>query len=84
MAKWRKTVNIKPLIGKDASDSGAQEAARNIRNLLQTKLMDELNYDHSLMDIVDAFEAVRTCEDFNQVLTGLYDWADDQRVWLGL
>lgn len=84
MANWKRTVNIKPLIGEDSSDSGAQECARNISALLQDKLMDLLTHDGDLMGIVDGFEAVETCDDVNDTLDSLYDWADQNRIWLGL
>ena len=84
MSKWKRMVNIKPLIGEDSSDSGAQECARNISALLQDKLMDLLTHDNDLADIVDAFGAVETCDDVNSALDELYDWADHNLIWLGL
>lgn len=82
--RWRKTVNIKPFIGEDTSDTGAQTAARNVRALLQEQLQSDLNVSAELRNIIDAFGSVVTCDDFNGSLEALYDWADDNRVWLGL
>ncbi len=83
MKKWKRTVNIKPFITGDSSDSGAQECARGIRETLLNTLMDDLTHDVELMAIVDDFEAVETCVDANHALDSLYDWADDNSVWLG-
>lgn len=55
---------------------------------------DDDRYDEDLLEIVEGMEALRpdsyedepafsALEDLNNMLEGLYDWADSKRVWLG-
>lgn len=56
---------------------------------------DSDDCDETLLEIVEGMECLRPdsyanesdgytpLEDLNNMLAGLYDWADDKRVWLG-
>ena len=81
MARWTKTVNIKPFITEDDSDVAARRCATGIRALLVENVID---YDYDFQSILDDLEAVETCEDVSYTLNALYDWADANNVWLGL
>ena len=81
MTRWTKTVNIKPLITKDDSDTAAKTCATGIRALLVEHVID---YDYDFQMILDDLEAAENCEDVNYTLDALYDWADANNVWLGL
>ncbi len=84
MPNWKRTVDIKNLI--DPSQP-ADVVALNIHN----KLIKTLNgsspfgrFDMEFASILADFEDVETDEDCDAVLVRLYDWADENRVWLGL
>ena len=84
--EWKTTVNIKPLIGEDDSEEGAERAGDLIGALLSLKLLvhDQYATDQTLRNIIDGLSNVADVDEFNDVLEDLYDWADENRVWLGL
>lgn len=89
-ARWLVTVNIKDLLGEDESPEAVIAAATGIRqrmaNLSSSPLANDLDLmalGDILSDFADIVEAPDV-SDFNGVLDGLYDWADANRVWLGL
>jgi hypothetical protein len=52
------------------------------------KCQREYPADEEFRYLADEFELLAdssdgTCEDFNELLAGLYDWADAERVWVG-
>ena len=78
--KWNKTVNIKPILrplrDKDSvSDDEAQASGKALAALLNERLPEYPNHN---------FDIIHNQAAFNQELDYLYDWADDNRVWLGL
>lgn len=83
---WKFSVNIKPLIGEDTSEEGAQRAGKSISDLLSRRLLARDHYatDLTLRNIIDGFAEIEDTDEFNSVLDDLYDWADENRVWLGL
>lgn len=91
MARWIKTLNIKDLLSEDNSPEEARRLAGEISTRLRTLPPGMLN-DREMQGILEAFGeisetgAVQTesVDEFNNVLTMLYDWADVNRVWLGI
>ena len=86
MTKWRKTVNIKDLLGDDESPEEVVRVAAAIVGRFNKAFPDP---DYGLEDIISEFEDIRVddkrpCLLFNDTLSSLYDWADAERVWLGL
>ncbi len=78
MPGWRRTVNIKDLIDPSLP---ANVVADNIR----TRLANAFSLpDVVLADIIADFGGVGNVEECDGVLARLYDWADANRVWLGL
>lgn len=75
----------------------ANEIAALIRAHVPPTWLDDRSddFDEELFEIVDGMETLTpnsyaddpsysVLEDLNNMLTGLYDWADIKRVWLGL
>lgn len=75
----------------------ANEIAALIRSKIPAAWLDDRSddFDEELFEIVDGMEALTpnsyaddpsysVLEDLNNMLSGLYDWADIKRVWLGL
>lgn len=83
---WKMSVNIKPLIGDDVSEEGAKRAGKGISDLLSRRLLVRDHYatDQTLRNIIDGLGEVEDVDEFNDVLEDLYDWADENRVWLGI
>ena len=78
MPNWKRTVDIKGLI--DPSQT-ADVVALQIRG----RLIDAFDVpDFELAEILIDFGGVDTVEECDVVLVRLYDWADENRVWLGL
>ncbi len=78
MTDWKRSVNIKDLL--DPSQD-ADVVALQIRD----RLIDAFGApDQELADILVMFEDVETVEDCDATLERLYDWADENCVWLGL
>lgn len=81
---WKRRVNIKPFITEDDSPEGAKRTAANISN----ELRQGLNYTEfdtwELHTILDGFGDCGSADDLDTCLEDLYDWADQNRIWLGL
>lgn len=91
MSRWRKTVNIKDLLSDDSSSEEAERVAGILADRLASQLAAELENDNYLEEIVDELREVAggaggrfANPAFNSILSNLYDWADDNRVWLGI
>ena len=88
---WNHKIDIKQYLGEDDSNAAVVIAANGvIKELL--KLPQSLN---GLQDAISEFEDVADSaqyedgdyewvDEFNYTLDKLYDWANDERVWLGL
>lgn len=75
---WAKTVNIKKcflLFESNFDDNRAREVALAIADVLTKELPEYPN--------IEDFKEVATIDEVDEVLSYLYDWADDHRVWLG-
>ena len=75
---WKRTVNIKDLI--DPS-----QPADVVADSIRVRLVHAFGSpDFVLADIITDFGTVGSAEECDGVLDRLYDWADDNDVWLGL
>ncbi len=98
--KWNYTLNIKQHIGSGRSNEDIVKAAEGVvSELKKLPVSLFLLSNFAVEDEIDAllyeFEEIIRCvheesdneyllEAFNDNLYSLYDWADDNRVWLGL
>lgn len=87
MRVWKRTIDIKNCLTEDVSDEECQRVAKSVAAVLHNAFagvnLEEEDYD--LYEIVlDLDESVLDVEDLNNVLSDLYDWADDNDVWLGV
>ena len=69
---WRKTVDIKALLDPDKS---VEEISRAIYN--------KLTEEYPEYPTPAGFNCASTVEEIDDELEALYDFADDDRVWLG-
>lgn len=77
MTKWLRTVDIKQfLTHEDVADDEAQIIGRRIGQYLRTHIPD----CPVILDFMDADNQ----EAVNKALDLLYDWGDQEGVWLGL
>lgn len=89
MKRWRKTVNIKQFLSEDGSPENAAKVAGQIAGLLRAECALEIKEDENLAETVEWIECIDAtdedaCEILNYHLNDLYDWADANRVWMGL
>ena len=96
MARWNRVIKGYGAISEayKADEIDAQEAGRRLAALLREKIGDviELSLGDETVDglsnnlnidtIVLDFEQIEDVEDFDNVLDHLYDWADDNLVWI--
>lgn len=91
MAGWRKTIDIKKLINRDPENIDPAYVAalgEEVAALLLRETTEE-EKTFGLMSMIEAFEDIDPTDEnavgvFNNELSNLYDWADDERIWLGL
>ena len=91
--KWQKTIDIKKDLYSD--NLSLKEKAQKIHNLLKSELessdsqstkrlrVSSLDLEAGLDLLEEAGEA-DDVELFDEGLTLIYDWADENRVWLGV
>lgn len=96
MPRWKATVDIKTVlatVGAVPSKTECAEAANKIATLLKDGLPASL-CDDEIDGLIEELEATKpdvfdddpsysVQEDVNHMLERLYDWADQNRVWLG-
>jgi transcriptional regulator len=83
MTNWRYHIKIKHLFEEAENPSGTQVQEIGKRVAEAIKKAPDYASDTMLQDI--AWEFRNTCEideDFDAVLDGLYNWADEKRVWI--
>lgn len=89
MARWIKTVDIKDLLTDDDSPENAVKVGLAMAERLRSRLAGYLDDDPDFEEIVNDFEAVGDAQQFalsafNDTMNRLYDWADGERIWLGI
>lgn len=84
---WDAKANIKQFLDPDAEPSEvAANVARELRHAFARRLRATSdNYDCDLDMLLDDLENFgdATVEDFDETLDRIYDWADENRIWLG-
>jgi hypothetical protein len=85
MANWRYTVDIKQHLVYDGSVYDYEVFCKS-RDAIVAELGTALDHDidSEFGRIVDGLATAEDVDGFNAVLVGLYDWANVNRVWLGL
>lgn len=91
MRRWRKTIDIKPLIHRDQANTDPAYVAglgKEIAAMVR-KHTSEDEQTFALLDPIETLEDIDPEDDeamhtFNGALAELYDWADRERVWLGV
>lgn len=89
---WKYKINIKPFIGEGTSNDDIVKAAKGVLselNKLPSSLYDDLEpISYEFEEIVrcehdpkDNYDLLQT---FNYYLNELYNWADYERIWLGI
>lgn len=92
MAKWSKKIDIKKILKADVENTSPEyivDCAKKIVALLDLALENHPKDDYDINEITESFREVgcgliyTDLENFNYILNELYNWADDNRVWLG-
>jgi hypothetical protein len=83
VTNWRRTINIKQYLDPDKPLPEVRDAIvavlRNDRAYLSQRGGGDLDF----MDLVDEMAETQSVPDFDLCLSALYDWADNQLVWIG-
>ena len=88
---WKHKIDIKQYLGEGTTDEDVVKAAKGIVRELK-RLPSKLD---GLSEAIDEFEDIAESthdpedneylvEEFNYQLDKLYDWADYERIWMGL
>lgn len=84
MTEWRYTIDIKPYLGLNSRTFDTE--CENSRDAIVSLLRRCRDYQTSpLLRLLT--EEMEACDDlgwFNCILNDLYDWADENKVWMGL
>ena len=72
---WLKKINIKQFLDDDDSDANAVEVGHKLAEYLRKHLAE---YPR-----ITDFDKVVDCDHLNAKLTHLYNYADENRIWLG-
>jgi len=86
MRNWIKTVNIKKHLTGDDSDESAVKVGKAIADELERGLRQPRHRwreDFDLEEMIEELREVENCADLNDVLAGVYDWADANSIWMG-
>ena len=86
MNKWKHQVSIASLHKQyQAGELSPQELANSVASLLETFILPKFPDDYNLEEIIDwfnYFQEADTINDYDDILRELYNWADDNRVWI--
>jgi hypothetical protein len=82
MTNWRYTLDIKPAL-RLYDERGFEASRDKVVGILRTS-RDYVDGSGELYWLVAELEDAQNVSDFNNVLSAVYDWADDESVWLGL
>ena len=89
MAEWKTIIyGITALQERfDAGEIPFEEMRDGVAKILRHKLKTRLdfehdNYDMSLRETIEELEEVDTVDYYDTVKSVLYDWCDDNRVWI--
>lgn len=77
MSQWKQTIDINSLILKWDEETITFEQLRDQVTARLQGLSPELNWHAAEL------QATECEEDFDEALGELYDYCDDQRIWLG-
>lgn len=80
---WRGEIKIKDLLDEREDPQAIRHAARGIATRLGTTPFKNDELDEIIMECENIASSVDpTLNEFNDTLESLYDWADDNAVWL--
>ncbi len=84
MKRWILRIDIKECITDDDGDAAAEYAIMSIRELISTAIPESWRQNFGDIDaILSEMEDVDDMNWANSILESLYDWADENSVWLG-
>lgn len=83
---WRKTIDLSGFFHDDSLTSN--ERANRIVTIFLAQCASDIareEKEHGFSELeerIDEFTGVATAAEFNAVWSGIYDWCDDNRVWV--
>jgi hypothetical protein len=85
MAEWKRTIDIKQHLDADKPLAEVRDPIVAIlkADRAYRSAVDRYLFGDSFKDITDNLADAEDVEAFNDWLSALYDWADENRVWIG-
>jgi len=81
--KWKIKLNIHSILSQeDETDETAVKIANELADYLEIELK-KANID-SCKEIIEELRISQHEYEVNDALQNLYDWADEERIWLGI
>lgn len=78
MANWKRMLDLSDLWQKYVID----DEVSDLDGLNKAVIQRIRAFDPELEDIVSEFECVSDSDDFDAAMSALYDYADDERIWV--
>jgi len=80
MTQWKvKIKGLRELLSSDNSDENAIKVGKQIYKLLTRKSYNKYFVDFALLE---DFNYIINVEDLNHLLNDMYDYCDEQRIWV--
>ena len=74
---WDRTVKFRDLLSDDTSSENAKRVGKGIAERVAAAIPDgDRLRDDDLAYIIECLSAVEDCDELNDCLSDLYDWAD--------
>lgn len=77
---WRQTLHLRQFLDDDTSGEGVKRAATGIIGVLGDHHSQSIKFKKAL-DFVETDAEVALLV-FNDAMNQLYDWADNEKVWI--
>lgn len=78
MRKWKHTISFRHFWSEDTPI--AEKSVLAAKSIL--KVSQHFPDDEDLYDIIEGFKGTTEVDEFDANLEDLYNWADDNRVWV--
>lgn len=76
MANWSEQIDLHEIFHND--DMSVRQKA----SMIGSKFRNSIGCDNDLLDLLIDLEDTDTPDSFDDVWSEIYDWADENRVWI--
>lgn len=86
MGRWRKHLNEVAVViekGADRLDETPYEDLKTVRREIMAALVESLSGEPCFEDVAEEMRWAEDPDEVDDLITQMYDIADDERIWLG-